>query len=131
MAKAIRQSVTLWASPKAVYDALMDSRQHSRFTGSKAVISRRVGGKFTAYDGYASGKNLELVPGKKIVQSWRASEWPKGQLSKVTFSLRKAKTGTKLVFTQTGIPSNQVASIKKGWIEFYWKPMKEMLGRSL
>lgn len=127
MAKAIRQSVTLWASPKAVYDALMDSRQHSRFTGSKAVISRRVGGKFTAYDGYASGKNLELVPGKKIVQSWRASEWPKGQVSTVTFSLRKVKTGTRLTFTQTGVPSNQIASIKKGWIEFYWQPMKEML----
>src|SRR5574341_2038648 len=126
MATTIRQSVTLRASPKAVYDALMDSRQHSRFTGSKAAISRRVGGKFTAYDGYASGKNLELVPGKKIVQTWRASEWPKGRVSKVTFSLRKTKTGTKLVFTQTGIPSNQGASLKRGWIEFYWTPMKEM-----
>ncbi len=131
MAKAIRQSVTLRASPKAVYDALMDSRQHSRFTGSKAVISRRVGGRFTAYDGYASGKNLELVPGKKIVQTWRASEWPRGQVSKVTFSLRKVRTGTRLTFRQTGVDSNQIASIKKGWVEFYWEPMKKILGRSL
>jgi len=129
MPKTIRQSVTLKVSPRAVYDALMDSQKHSRFTRAKAVISRRVGGSFSAYDGYALGKNLELVPGKKIVQTWRASDWPRGQVSKVTFSLRKTNAGTQLTFTQTGIPNNQVASIKKGWIEFYWKPMK-MLERA-
>ena len=127
MSSTIRQSVTLGASPKAVYEALMNSRTHSRFTGSKAVISRRVGGRFTTYDGYASGENLELVPGRKIVQTWRATDWPAGQVSKVAFSLRKVKTGTKLTFVQTGVSANQVASLKKGWTEFYWQPLKEML----
>src|SRR3989442_14487615 len=65
MAKTIRQSVTVKASPKVVYAALMDSKTHARFTEAKAVVSRRVGGSFTAYDGYASGKNLELVPGEE------------------------------------------------------------------
>lgn len=127
MRKTIRQSVTLRAGPKAVYDAFMDSRQHSKFTGSKAVMSRKVGGKFTAYDGYASGKNLELVPGKKIVQTWRASDWPKGMSSTLTIRLQKTKAVTRLTFTQTGVPDRQVGTIKRGWIEFYWKPLKEML----
>ena len=129
MAKSIRQSVTINASPKAVYDALVDSEKHSLFSGSKASISRRVGGTFTAYDGYAEGVNLELVPGRKIVQSWRASDWPDGHYSKATFAISKVKDGAKLTFTQTGIPDRQYESIKEGWIDFYWKPLKEMLER--
>lgn len=127
MPKTIRQAVTIKATPQAVYDALMDSRKHGRFTGGGASISRKVGGKFSVFDGYAEGVNLQLVPGKKIVQTWRASDWPKDQYSKVTFALAKVQGGTRLTFTQTGVPDQHYASIKSGWIEFYWTPLKKML----
>jgi uncharacterized protein YndB with AHSA1/START domain len=68
--RTLRQFATLKASPHIVYELLMDSRKHSKFTGAKAVISRKIGEKFKAYDEYISGVNLELVPDKKIVQSW-------------------------------------------------------------
>jgi activator of HSP90 ATPase len=127
--KTIRQSVTINASPNAVYDALMDSKTHSLFTGSKVRISRRVGGTFTAYDGYAEGKNIELSRGKKIVQSWRGRDWPKRQYSKATFAMRKVRGATRLTFTQTGVPDRKYRSIKQGWSDFYWAPLKEMLER--
>lgn len=129
MPRTIRQTVTIKTSTNAVYDALMDSKTHSLFTGSKARISRRVGGKFTTFDGYAEGKNLELSRGKKIVQSWRASDWPKGHYSKATFAMKKGKAGTKLTFTQTGVPDRKYGMMKRGWIDFYWAPLKEMLER--
>ncbi|MEK7671180.1 MAG: SRPBCC family protein, partial [Bacteroidota bacterium] len=117
------------ASPHEVYEMLMDSKKHAKFTRRRrANISRKVGGKISAYDGYITGENVELVEDKKIVQLWRGSDWPEGVLSKATFSLKKVKGGTKLTFTQTGVPDEQHASIKQGWIDFYWKPMKEMLG---
>ena len=125
--KAIKQSVVFKASPKDVYGALIDSKKHSKFTGDKAVISKKVGGKFTAFSGYAFGKNLKLVPGKKIVQSWSTTEWPNGAYSKATFDLKKTKTGTKLTFTQTGVPDKFYKDIKQGWITYYWKPMKKFL----
>jgi activator of HSP90 ATPase len=125
--KTIRQSVTLKASPHEVYEALMDSRKHARFTGSKARISRKVGGKFTAYDGYIEGVNLNLVPDKKIIQSWRGSDWPKGHYSRATFSLKKVKNGTSLSFTQSRVPDQYYDDISQGWRDYYWKPMKEML----
>ena len=102
--RTIKQSVTIKASPHDVYEALMDSKKHAKFTGGKATISRKVGGKFSAFDGYAEGVNLELVPDKKIVQSWRASDWPEGHYSKATFALKAVAGGTKLTFTQTGVP---------------------------
>ena len=125
--KTIRQSVTIKATPHEVYEALMDSRKHSKFTGGKASISRKIGRKFTAYGKYISGVNLGLVPDKKIVQSWRGSDWPKGHYSKVTFSLEKVKNGTRLTFRQSGLPEKYYKDISQGWRDYYWKPMKEML----
>jgi activator of HSP90 ATPase len=126
--KTIRQSVTFKTSPQAVYEALMDSRKHARFTGAKAKISRKVNGRFTAYDGYIEGIQLDLVPDKKIVQAWRGSDWPEGHFSKATFSLKKIKNGVRLTFTQSGVPSQNYRDINQGWRDYYWKPMKEMLG---
>jgi activator of HSP90 ATPase len=125
--KAVRQSVTIKASPHEVYEALMDSRKHARFTGAKARISRKVGGKFTAYDGYIEGVHLSLVPDRKIVQSWRGSDWPEGHYSRATFSLKKVKNGTHLIFAQSGVPDQYYHDISQGWRDYYWKPMKEML----
>jgi len=97
--KTIKQHITFRASPHEVYEALMDSDKHSQFTGDKAAISREVGGRFMAFDGYSEGVNIELFQDKKIVQSWRASDWLEGHYSQVTFSLKESKDGTLLTFT--------------------------------
>jgi activator of HSP90 ATPase len=125
--KNISQSVVFKANPHDVYEALMDSDWHSQFTGDKADISREVGGKFTAFNGYSEGVNIELVQDKKIVQSWHASDWLEGHYSQVTFSLKKLQDGTCLHFTQTGVPEDQYEDISQGWRDYYWKPMKAML----
>ncbi len=89
--KTVRQSVTFKATAHDVYETLMDSRKHARFTQAKARISRKVGGKICAYDGYIDGTNLELIPDAKIVQSWRGSDWPEGHYSRATFCLKKLR----------------------------------------
>jgi activator of HSP90 ATPase len=125
--KTIRQAITLPASPEEVYDAWMDSKKHSAFTGGKAVISQKVDGAFTVFDGYASGKNLALVPGKKIVQSWKAAEggWPDEYYSELTVSLKAKGKATVLSFVQTGVPEGSAADVAQGWKDYYWTPLKE------
>lgn len=125
--KSIRQTVVIKASRHDVYEALMDSKKHAKFTGGEASISREVGGRFTAYDGYAEGVNQELVPDKKIVQTWRAEDWPEGHYSMVTFSLNEVEGGTRLTFTQSGVPEEQYEDVSQGWKDYYWEPMKAML----
>jgi activator of HSP90 ATPase len=125
--KRIRQSVTFKAGPHDVYELLMDSRKHTKFTGEKATISRSIGGKISAYDGYIEGVNLDLVPDKKISQSWRGCDWPEGHYSKATFLLRRVKGGTRLTFTQSGVPEKYYEDITQGWRDFYWVLMKENL----
>lgn len=127
MSKSFHQTVTFKASPHEVYEALMDSKKHAQFIGSEAKISRKVGGKFSIYGGEIDGENLELAPDKKIVQSWRYSDWPEGEYSKITFSLEEVEGKTKLTFSQTGVPDDKYEDVKQGWKDYYWTPMREML----
>jgi activator of HSP90 ATPase len=127
MSRTIQQTVVFTASPHTVYEALMDSATHAAFSGGAASISREVGGEFSAYDGYIAGKNLELVPDRKIVQSWRAVDWPEGYFSTVTFLFSLIPEGTLLEFVHTGIPEGEESAFEEGWIDNYWEPMKEYL----
>jgi activator of HSP90 ATPase len=127
LSKSIRQTVTFKTTPHEVYEILMDSKKHALFTGGEAKISRTTGGKFSIYGGDISGQNLELAPDQKIVQSWRYSDWPEGVYSKATFSLEPVEKGTRLTFTQSGVPDDKYEDIKQGWKDYYWEPMKAML----
>ncbi len=127
MPRTIRQQVTLPGTPHEVYEALMDSAKHAAFTGDAADISREVGGRFTAGDGYISGINLELAPDAKIVQQWHASDWADDAQSRATFALTEVPGGTRLIFTHSGVPDEAYEEIRSGWIEFYWEPLKVWL----
>jgi activator of HSP90 ATPase len=125
--KTISQTVTFKASPHKVYEMLMDSKKHSELTGSKAQISKKVGAKFSIYEGDIEGVNIELVPDQKIFQSWRYSDWPEGHYSQATFLLEEVKGKTRLTFIQTGVPEEHYDDIAQGWHDYYWEPMKELL----
>jgi len=125
-ATTIRQKVFIAASPEEIYEAFMNAKKHSEFTGSKATSNPKVGGKFTAWDGYISGKNLELEKGKRIVQEWITTEWPQGYPpSKLELTFGKVKDGTEITMTHLGVPEEQADDLKQGWIDFYWEPLKD------
>jgi activator of HSP90 ATPase len=125
MSNHIKQTITFKASPHDVYEALMDSAKHTAFTGGAAEISREVGGEYMAYDGYITGKNIELVPDKKIIQSWRAVDWDEGYFSRVAFTFTAVPEGTRLDFVHTDVPDGTEDEFTQGWIDNYWEPMKK------
>jgi activator of HSP90 ATPase len=125
--RTLRQTVTFEATPMEVYELLMDSKKHQSLSGEKAKISRKVGGTFQAWKGHLNGFNLVLRPGRKIVQAWRASGWWPDHYSIAIFDIAKDPRGTKLKFTQIGIPPHRYSGHYRGWIEAYWTPMKEVL----
>lgn len=123
--ETIRQKVLVSATPSEVYEAFIDPKKHSEFTGSKATGNPKVGGRFTAWDGYITGKNLELNPSERILQEWQTTEWPEKQLpSKLELTFKKVKNGTEVIMVQTDVPAEQAAELAQGWIEFYWEPLK-------
>jgi uncharacterized protein YndB with AHSA1/START domain len=114
------------ASPKAIYAAWLDSRGHSDMTGGKAEASPRIGDGFTAWDGYISGKTLELVPGERIVQSWRTTRFTGDQPdSRITVTLTPIAGGTRLTLTHENVPDDHTGYEDGGWQEHYFEPMKK------
>jgi len=126
--KTIRQTATIrGATPHDIYEVLMDSKRHGKLSGQSAKVSRRVGGAFSVgHD--LEGKQLALTKDKKIVQTWRANNWEKGHYSKATFRLAKAAGGTRITFTQTGVPNDKYGEISKGWRDYYWSPLRKQFG---
>ncbi len=72
--KVIEQELLINCTPHEIFEAFMDSKIHSKLTEGKAIISREVGGKFSVFEGDLNGKNVELIPDKKIVQTCRSDD---------------------------------------------------------
>jgi len=120
----IEDKAVIPATPDEVYDAFLDPKKHAAFTGSKATGSPKVGEKFTSWDGYILGKNLELEKGKRIVQEWVTTEWPEGYLpSRLELTFRKVKGGTEISMVHSNVPAEQAEEYAQGWKDFYWKPL--------
>jgi len=128
MSESIHQEIDFNAKPKRIYEALMDSKQHAGFTANGAAeISREAGGTFTCHGGAISGRNIELVPDKRIVQAWRVTNWDEGTYSIVRFELQDHEGGTRVVLDHAGFPEGQAEHLAPGWHERYWGPLRKYL----
>ena len=127
--KTIKQTVHINAKPQEVYEAYTDAKKHAEFTGAKVIFENKVGGKFDIWGGELTGENVQLVRGKKIVQKWRANDWPEGLYSELTITLESEGKKTRLVLVQENVPDDKADEIDDGWHEYYWKPMNEYFGK--
>jgi activator of HSP90 ATPase len=122
----IRQTKLIPAKPAQVYDAFMKAKIHTAFTGSKATCNPKAGGKFTAWDGYITGENLELKRGKLIIQLWKTTEWPNGYSPSIlNLSFKPKKGGTQVTMIHQNVPASQAPSYRQGWVDSYWNPLRQ------
>lgn len=114
------------ATPEQVYAAWLDSLAHTDMTGGEASMSDEVGAAVSAWDGYIIGRNIELVPGRRIVQSWRTSRFTDAHAdSIITVTLRASARGTMLTLEHSNVPDDQRNYEDGGWEENYFQPMKD------
>ena len=121
----IHQEIDFNASPQRIYEALLDAKQFTAFSGRAAEINREVGGAFSLFDGHINGRNVELVPNKRIVQAWRTVDWPEGVYSIAKFELKAQGPGTHLVFDHVGFPERLHDHLAAGWEENYWSLLRK------
>jgi activator of HSP90 ATPase len=123
---SIKASAVVAAAPEAVYTAWLSSKGHAAMTGSPAKITARAGSAFSTWDGYISGKTLEVEPSLRIVQTWRTTDFSEEEPdSSLEVLFEKAKGGTKVTLVHTKIPAGHGEEYRRGWVDFYFKPMKE------
>ncbi|MEO8314980.1 MAG: SRPBCC domain-containing protein [Pseudomonadota bacterium] len=139
-AESIHQKVSFKAGPERVYAALVDARLFQQVTLLSAAvesgmvqptraaeIQQREGGAFSLFGGHISGRIIELLPNRRLVQAWRPQDWAPGVYSIVRFQLESQGTGTSLVFDHTGFPLGQAETLAAGWKGNYWEPIEKFL----
>jgi activator of HSP90 ATPase len=117
------------ATPAKLYELFMNSAKHTAGTGMPAKISPKIGGKWSAFGGMIFGKNLALIPNRRIVQTWRSSEWKKSDpdsILVVSFE-KSASGGAQVELVHVGVPEYDREGVKNGWVKFYWEPWKAYL----
>jgi uncharacterized protein YndB with AHSA1/START domain len=121
----IKQKAIIPATPDEVYEAFTNSKIYSEFTGDKFIGIAEVGEKFTVYD--ISGKFLELESGKKIVEEWVNSSWPKGSPpSKVELTFKAISEGTEITLVQSNLPQEvEEEYLLNGWTEYFWNRLRK------
>ena len=139
-AESIHQEAVFKASRKRVYEALTDTKQFNKVIELSGVmksgmlspganqptkISSEVGGAFTLFGGYITGRHIELVPSERIVQAWRAGGWDAGVYSIAKFELAEQGSGTKIVFDHIGFPKGAAEHLSSGWKAHYWGPLEK------
>ncbi|MDA1279243.1 MAG: SRPBCC domain-containing protein [Chloroflexi bacterium] len=119
-------SAEIPAPPQVVYDAWIDGDQHGAMTGSPATASREIGGAFSAHGGYIEGINLELESGRRVLQTWRTTEFADSDSdSSIEITFVPIDAGTLLRLRHWNIPEGQADDYETGWQDFYFTPMSE------
>jgi len=140
-AESIHQELSFAAHPAAVYEALTDAAKFDAVTrlsdavtlvtaphAQATAISTELGGTFVLFGGYITGRHVEMVPGVRLVQAWRAGSWKAGDYSIVNFSLAAQGDSCRLSFDHRGFPQGQGPSLAYGWRVHYWEPLAKLLG---
>ena len=122
----LHQDADFDVAPERVYKALLSSEQFTTFSGFPAKIDARPGGAFSLFGGQVVGRNIDLVPNRRIVQAWRAvGDWPPGTYSLVRFDLKPKGAGATVALEHTGFREGDYDHLYIGWPSHYWDLMRK------
>jgi uncharacterized protein YndB with AHSA1/START domain len=122
--ESIEVSGVIQAAPERIYQAWLNSSEHSAMTGGRATVDPNIGGRFSVWNGYAEGSTIELEPGRRIVQRWRSTEFPlEAADSLLEIRFEPLENGTRVAFLHSEIPEGMATKYEQGWREQYLEPM--------
>jgi activator of HSP90 ATPase len=127
---SIHQEIVFSSDAKRLFEVLTEAQHFSQLTDSPATITAEQGGQFSLFGGMISGQTIEIVPHTRLVQAWRAGNWPSGVYSIIKFELTPiADHQTRLTFDQCGYPQEHQDHLATGWQDRYWTPIEQYLKR--
>jgi len=123
--KNLTQTYLIETSPEEVFKALTTPEIIEEWSGSSPVkMEANVGTEFSLWGGDIHGKNIEIIPNRKIVQEWYGGNWSEPSI--VTFELSSINEGTIVELEQKNIPDEAFEGIAKGWEDYYLGQIQEM-----
>jgi activator of HSP90 ATPase len=130
---SIHQEAVIEASPRQIYECLTNGELFAAATEMPAQLSDREGEPFSIFGGRVEGRQVELVPGERVVQAWRfggahPEPWEPGVYSIVRFTMRPEGDATRFAIDHEGIPPESEARIESGYPTFYHAPLARYFG---
>lgn len=125
---SLDDTIEFQTSAHELYETLTDVQRAQIWTRGPVKLSKEIGSQYEFFGGNVSGEILELVPDKKIVQTWRLKSWPAGHFSKVTLELDQGSDFVTLKMHQTGIPIGEEELTRTNWSGYYWRAIKGSFG---
>lgn len=115
-------------SAHELFETLTNPHRAQIWTRGHVKLSQEVGSHFEFFNGNVTGEMLEVVPDKKIVQTWRLRSWPVGHFSKVTIEFEQGSDCVTLKINQTGVPIGEEQLTRTNWSGYYWRAIKGSFG---
>jgi uncharacterized protein YndB with AHSA1/START domain len=122
--ETIEVTAVIPATAERIYEAWLDSAMHTAMTGGDAEVDASIDGEHKAWGGYISGKTLELEPGRRIVQSWYAADFPEGsEPSHLVVTIEADGENARVHLIHSNLPTGTGEGYAIGWQEHYFTPM--------
>lgn len=115
--KTFKKTFKINAEPSDVYSALTNPHTIELWSGYPAVMFEEPGTEFSLWEGDITGKNLEFIKNKKVVQEWYFGDHPEKSI--VTITIQSDKEDSVVSVEHTNIPDPDFEEIAEGWREYY------------
>jgi activator of HSP90 ATPase len=116
--KTFKKTFKINAEPSDVYSALTNPFTIELWSGYPAQMSTEQGSEFFLWDGDISGKNLEFIQDKKIVQEWYFGEQAENSI--VVITIAPDRENSVVTVEHSNIPDDAFNDIADGWREYYF-----------
>jgi activator of HSP90 ATPase len=126
--QTIEFTQTFQCKASDLYNVFVDVSMVTAFTRGHVKLDATKNGEFVLFGGNIRGKFNELVPGKKITQSWRYKPWPADHYSQVTLNFNDKEDHTELHVVQTGVPKAEVEATRQNWHRYYFDSIRSTFG---
>jgi len=115
--KTFKKTFRINAEPSDVYSALTNPFTIELWSGYPAEMSTEPGSEFSLWEGDITGKNIEFIQDKKLVQEWYFGD--QTEKSIVTISVFPDKDNSSVTVEHTNIPDEEFDDIAEGWRDYY------------
>jgi activator of HSP90 ATPase len=114
--KTFHKTFKINAEPSDIYSALTNPYTIEIWSGYPAVMSEEPGSEFSFWEGDISGRNIEFIKNKKVVQEWYFGDQEEKSIATVMIS--QERDNSLVTVEHTNIPDDDFNDIAEGWREY-------------
>jgi activator of HSP90 ATPase len=116
--KIFKKTFKINAEPSDIYSAITNPYTIELWSGYPAQMSTEQDSEFSLWEGDITGKNIEFVQDRKVVQEWYFGD--QQEKSIVTISISPDRENSVVTVEHTNIPDEDFSDIAEGWREYYF-----------